>query len=40
MNAAFTVFVKELGTVCFWSELGFSAIEDRQTLVRRETWLV
>ncbi len=40
LNAAFTVFVKELGSVCFWSELDFSAIGDRQTLVRRETWLV
>ncbi len=40
LNEAFTVFVKELGSVCFWSELGFSAIGDRQTLVRRETWLM
>jgi hypothetical protein len=40
LNAAFTVFVKELGSVCFWGELGFSAIGDRQTYVRRETWLV
>ena len=40
LNAAFTVFVKELGSICFWSELGFSAIGDRQTLVRRETLLV
>ncbi len=39
LNAAFAVFVKELGSICFWSELGFSAIGDRQTLVRRETLL-
>jgi hypothetical protein len=40
LNAAFTVFVKELRSLCFWSELGFSAIGDWQTLVRGETWLV
>ncbi len=39
MNAAFTVFVKELGGICFWGELGFSTIGDWQTLVRGETWL-
>jgi hypothetical protein len=33
------VFVKELGSICFWGELGFSAIGDWQTLVRGETWL-
>ncbi len=39
LNAAFTLFVKELGSVCFWGELGLSAIGDWQTLVRGETWL-
>jgi hypothetical protein len=33
LNAAFTVFVEELGGVCFWSELGLSSIGDWQTLV-------
>jgi hypothetical protein len=33
-NAAFAMFVKELGGICFWGELGFSAIGDWQTLVR------
>jgi hypothetical protein len=39
LDAAFTVFVKDLGSICFWGELGFNAIGDRQTLVRGETCL-
>ena len=36
MNAAFAVFVKELGSVRFWGELGLSAIGDWQAFVRGE----
>jgi hypothetical protein len=39
LDVAFTVFVKDLGSVCFWGELGFSAMGDWQTLVWGETWL-
>jgi hypothetical protein len=39
LNVAFTVFVKELGSVCFWGELGLNAIGDWQALVRGETRL-
>ncbi len=39
LNAAFTVFVEELGSVRFWGELGLSAIGDWQAFVRGEMWL-
>jgi hypothetical protein len=40
LNAAFMVFVKELGSVGFWGELGNSTIGDWQARVWGETRLL
>ncbi len=33
------MFVEEIGSICFWGELGLSAIGDWQAFVGGETWL-
>ena len=40
LNATFTVFVKELGSVCFWGELGLSTIGDWQHLYGERRFLI
>jgi len=39
LNATFTVFVKELGSVCFWGELGLGTIGDWQHLYGERRFL-
>jgi len=38
LDAAFPVFIQELGGICFWGELGFNTIGDWKALVRGELW--